>query len=372
MIRFTDEALYAKGTCNMIVSDPQTGDIFYQSSKFMTGNITPSTNLNEIRAGLGNPIVAMIPSDASIAVDFDSAAFSLRMKAAQLGATFTYSAPVPVCQVVEATGTSLAVSVADDVPVAPLGMPEPICFVQEVGAASLVAADGTAYPIDATTGAITGFTSANGKSYKVWYYANKASAQLATIGSLIDPKVVRAEAQIAVFSNKSGNTNAGTRVGWLYWVIPYLKLQADAAINGDQGTADTTKVSGQAIAYDPDVVSETCSDGDYATLGYYIYVPDDAAESIVGMAVVGGVTSVRKSTSAQLPVRFVMADGSLVIPPNYTSGFTYALGSAPTGTTISTAGVISAGSSTGTTPCTTTYVSGTKTFTVQSTVTVTN
>ena len=372
MIKFTDTSLYVKGTCNMIVSDPTTGDIFFQSDKFSTGSITPSTNLNEIRAGLGNPIVAMIPSDASLAVDFDSASFSLRMKAAQLGATFTYSAPAPVCQIVTATGTSLAVSVATYVPTTPLGMSEPICYVQETGAPSLVAADGTAYPVNASTGAITGFTATNGKTYKVWYYATRPSAQLATISSLIDPKVVRAEAQMAVYSNRSGAANNGTRVGWLYWIIPFLKLQADAAINGDQGTADTTKVSGQAIAYDPNVVSATCTDGDYATLGYYIYVPDDGAEDIVGLAIVGGVTSLVKSTSKQLPVRFVMVDGSLVAPDNYQSGFTYALTSAPSGTTISNAGVISAGSTAGSCTCATTYTVGDESFTLQSVVSVTN
>lgn len=372
MIRFTDDSLYAKGTCNMIVSDPQTGNIFYQSDKFSTGSITPSTNLNEIRAGLGNPIVAMIPSDAGIAVDFDSAAFSLKMKAAQLGATFTYSSPAPVCQIIEATGTSLAVSVATNAPVAPLGLNEPICYVQEAGAPSLVGVDGTAYKIDPATGAITGFTATTGKSYRVWYYAIKASAQLATIGALIDPKVVRAEAQIAVFSNRAGGTNQGTRVGWLYWIIPYLKLQADAALNGDQGTADTTKVSGQAIAYDPDVVPADCADGGYATLGYYLYVPDNDAESIVGLAVVGGVTQVQKSTTAQLPVRFVMVDGSLAVPGNYSSGFTYQLTSPPSGTSISAAGLITAGASTGSCACTTQYTAGDKTYTVQSTVQVVN
>ena len=372
MIKFYDDSIILKGTGNVIVSDPGTGDIFFQSDKISSGTITPSVNLNEIRSGIGNPIVAMIPSDASIAVDFDSTTFSLRMKAAQLGAQFTYSAPAPVCQIVNATSANLVVNVETNIPVAPLGMSTPICFVQEVGAPSRVASDGTAYEVNPTTGSITGFTATSGSSYRVWYYAIKPSAQLATISSLIDPKVVRYEAQFAVYSNRSGKTNNGTRVGWVYVIIPYLKLQADAAINGDQGSADTTKISGQAIAYDPDVVPSTCADGDASTLAYYLYVPDDAAESIVGLTIFSGVTSLPKSSTKQLPVRFVMADGSTVAPGNYSSGFSYALTSAPSGTTISNAGVITAGSTSGSAKCVTTYTAGTQTFTVDSTVTVTN
>ena len=339
MITFTDQRLYAKGTCNVILSDVLTGDIYYQSNKTSTGSITPSTNLNEIRAGLGNPIAAMIPSDSSIAVDFDSADFSLWAKAAQTGAAYSYGAPVPKCQVVTASGTSLSISVDDGVPIARLGDSAPVCYVQEVGASSLMLTDGNAFAIDAT-GAISGFAATSGKSYKVWYYVQNASAQKAVIGSLIDPKVVRFEAQIAVYSNLSGGSSQGTRVGWIYLTIPYLKLQGDAAISGDQGNNDTTKISGQAIAYDPNLVSAVCTDCDTSTLAYYVYAPDNAAQSITGIAVVGGIVNVVKDASAQIPVRIVVGDGSLVVPSSYEVGFAYE-SSATATATVSDAGVVS-------------------------------
>ena len=370
MIKFTDTSVYLKGTGNAIVSDPQTGDIFFQSSQFTTGSITPSVNLNEIRAGVGNPIVAMIPSDAAVAVDFDSAAFSLPMKAAQLGASLQYSAPSQVCQTVNATSTSLAVDITTYAPTAPLGMADPICFVQEVGAASFVGVDGTAYDINPTTGVISGFTATSGKTYKVWYYAIKPAAQYATITSLIDPKVVRFEVQFPVFSNKTSSGVKGTRIGYMYVTIPYLKLQADAAVNGDQGTADTTKVSGQAIAYESDVVTPTCADGDEAVLAYYTYVPDNAAGNIVGLAVVGGVVEVVRSTSEQVPVRLVMADGSLANPGNFANGFTYTLTGAPSGTTVSNSGVITAGTTAGDCDLTIQYANGDETLTCTVSVSV--
>lgn len=371
MINFTDDRLYVKGTCNVICEDVNTGDVLYQSNKMSTGNITPSTNLNEIRAGLGNAIAAMIPSDSQLQVDFEAADFQLWAKAAQLGATVSYSAPVPQCQTVVASGESLAIDVSEGIPVAELGQSEAHCYIQEVGAASLIASDGVAYEISAA-GAISGFVATASKTYKVWYFVQKASAQKAVISSLIDPKVVRFIAQIAVYSNRGGAASEGTRVGWLYYTIPFLKLQADATITGDQSNNDTTKISGQAIAYDPDTVSATCSDCDSSTLGYIVYTPDNAAGAIVGLAVVGGVVSLVKSTSKQIPVRFVMADGSLVVPASYATGFTYTPTSAPSGTTVSEAGVISAGSTAGDCDCAITYTAGEENFTCEMEISVTN
>jgi len=370
MINFTDDRLYVKGTCNVICEDVNTGDVLYQSNKMSTGSITPSTSLNEIRAGLGNPIAAMIPSDSQLQVDFDAADFSLWAKGAQLGASVSYSAPVPMCQTITASGDSLTISVADGEPVAELGKSEAVCYVQEVGASSLLMTDGVAYPIS-SAGVISDFVSTASKTYKVWYYVEKLAAKKAVITSLIDPKVVRFIAQIAVYSNRGGSSE-GTRVGWLYCTIPYLKLQGDATITGDQSNNDTTKISGQAIAYDPTVVTATCTDCDTSILGYYVYSPDEAADAIQGLAVVGGVVSLVKSTSKQIPVRFVMADGSLVVPSSYSTGFTYTPTSAPSGTTVSSAGVISAGSTAGDCDCLISYTDGTNTYTCEMEISVTN
>lgn len=340
MINFTDDRLYVKGTCNVICEDVVTGDVLYQTNKMSTGNITPSTSLNEIRAGLGNPIAAMIPSDSQLQVDFEAADFQLWAKAAQLGATVSYNAPVPTCQTVTASGDSLSIDVSEGAPVAELGADQAYAYVQTVGAASLIATDGKAYPISAA-GAISGFTAVNGTSYKVWYFVNKATAKKAVISSFIDPKVVRFIAQIAVYSNKSGGAGSqGTRVGWLYYTIPYLKLQGDATVTGDQSNNDTTKISGQAIAYDASIVSATCSDCDSSTLGYMVYTPDNAAGEILGIAVMGGVVEVRVGGTAQIPVNLVMVDGSL--NQIAYSDYTYTMSTPITNVTVSEAGVITA------------------------------
>lgn len=355
MINFTDERLYVKGTCNAICEDVVTGDVLYQSNKMSTGNITPSTNLNEIRAGLGNPIAAMIPSDSGLQVDFEATDFQLWAKGAQLGSAVTFAAPVPTCQTVAATGESLTIDVTSGVPVPELGASQAHAYVQEVGAASLIATGGVAYGIS-EAGVISGFTAESGKSYKVWYFIQKTTAKKAVIKSLIDPKVVRFIAQIAVYSNRgSGQASQGTRVGWLYYTIPYLKLQADATITGDQTNNDTTKISGQAIAYDGEVVTAACDDCDASDLGYIVYVPDQDTDSIQGLAIVGGLVEVRVGKTVQIPVRIVMVDGSLVTPSDYEQGFTYTLASGgDSKVTVSDAGVAT-GVATGDTEITVAY-----------------
>lgn len=371
MINFTDPRLYLKGTCQAIASDVKTGDVLYYSNKFTTGNITTSVTMGEIRAGLGNAIAAIIPSDSALNVEFTAADLSLWAKAAQVGATLGYNAPAPVCQTITADGTSLSIDVSEGKPVAQLGFSKIFCQVQEVGAGSGIAAGGVAYDLNPETGAITGFTATSGKQYKVWYFINKASAQVASISTLFDPKVVHFTAQMAVYANESGaNQNEGTRVGWLYAIVPRLKLGGNAGVVGDQSTNDTTSMSGQAVAFDTDTINAECSDCDASNLAYYVYVPDSGADSIRGiLAAMGGVISVKKSGTAQVQPRFIMDNGQLVATTDY-GKFTYTLASPPDGTTVSATGLITAGATPGDCDLTVSYNNGDETLTSQCKVSV--
>lgn len=348
MITFTDKSLFLKGVGNVILTDPDTGDILYQSKSFNAGSVSTSVNMNEIRAGLGNPVVATLPSDASLTVEFTAVDFSLFEKAAQVGASLTYGAPVPVAQVIKATGTSLTIDVTDGVPAAQLGFTEPVCYIQPVGAASPILRDGTAYPIS-EAGVISGFTATVDQEYKIWYFIQKATAHKATIGSLMDPKIVHFSASFAVYANVGGSANSGTRVGWLYVTVPKLKMQANANISGDQTNADTTVITGMALSEDEAVVSSvTDLCGDVSNpLAYYVYSPCNDAEIVQGIAVVGGLVSLPISSAKQIPVYLVMPDNTLVKPTSYSTGFTYTGSGLPTGTSVSTAGVISSGTTAG-------------------------
>lgn len=365
MIRFTDSRLYAKGIGEAICTDKTTGQILYFSNKFQTGNVTPSVTIGEIRAGLGNAIATTLPSDASVNVEFTAADFNLWAKAAQMGAMLQHNAPVMVCQTITATTASLSIDLKEGTPVAQKGFSKIFCYVQEVGAASPVATGGVAYDINPTDGAVSGFTATAGKTYKVFYFVNKATAQIATITTAMDPKVVHFIATVAVFSTSAGSSqNEGTRVGTLYIIIPSLKFGANGGITGDQTNNDTTSLSGQAIAYDPDVITDGCDEctGAGSDLAYYIYQPcASGEEEIEGVvANIGGI-SLKASTTYQMQPRIAMKNGELVKGDANT--FTYSATGAPEGTTVgANTGLITAGATVGDFTVEVSYTAGESTF----------
>lgn len=322
MITFTDENLYVKGTCNAICYDITTNDIVYQSSKMTTGSIAPSVKLNEIRSGLGNPVAEAIATDPSLQVDFEAADFQMWAKSAQLGLTPSYGATAQVCQTVTATGNTLTIDIAEGIPTSPVGGSQAFCFIQKVGAESKLLNDGKAYTVG-EDGTISNFNAVAGTQYKVTYYKEIVGARKVAISSFIQPKVVRFECQIAVYSNK-GSLSSGTRVGWLYYTIPYLKLQGDATITGDQNNNDTTKISGQALSYDTGESYDAASERKFPTLALLVYVPDDATAGIKGITVFGGTINAVAGEPTQIPIYFIMEDGSIMTPPSY-AGFNYTI-----------------------------------------------
>ena len=363
-IRFTDSSLFLKGTATAYLQDADN-NIVYASDKFTTANVTTSVTLGEIRAGIGNAIQAMIPSDSNLNVNFAAADFSLFAKAAQTGAALGYGAPVMVCQTVTASGTSLTIDVTGGVPVAAAGESDAVCFVQEVGAASPIVSGGTAYAISAA-GAVSGFTSTSGKTYKVWYHITRANAQIATVNSLFDPRVFRFTAIMAVY-DMAGATgaNQGTHVGNLHIIVPRLKLGGDAGgITGDQTTADTTSITGQALADSPETIDGACDEcaNGGTPLAYYIYVPCDTTSGVEGIvAQVGGVVSMAQSATYQLKPALVV-NGELVRNIDL-ADFSYTMSTALTGTTVSSGGVISSGTTAGDGEVSVSYTLGGETYT---------
>ena len=373
MVNFTDRKLYVKGTCVAQFADPSTGEILYSSNKFQSNGISTESDLGEIRAGLSNGVAAIIPSNSALTVNFTAADFNLYAKAMQVGATVQYGAPAPTCEVLTAAGTTLTLEMPNGAPVAQAGYSKIFGYVQTVGQESKAAVDGVPYEIDPTSGAIQGFQATSGTQYKVWYFVRKASAQMATISSLFDPKVVHFTAQMAVYANDGGGANnTGSRVGWLYVIIPRLKFDGTGGgLDGDQTTASTQGFTGQALSMDELVVSGTCSDCDAGVFAHYIYVEDAGASVFEGIAVIGGVVSLPVSTTAQIPVRLVAQNGELVVPASYSEGFTYTPTGAPTGTQVSAAGIIQAGSTPGDFQVKIEYQDGTETLTATIQVSVT-
>ena len=316
MITFTDERLYVKGTCNAICYDIVTNDVVYQSSKMEVGTVIPSVKTTEIRSGFGNPVAATIVTDPSLKIEFEAADFQLWAKSAHVGAKLSYGAPIQTSQIVTATGATLAIDVSKGVPVAAYGYANPFCFIQKVGADSKLLNDGISYSINALSGTIAKFTATEGEQYKVTYYVNEVGARKTIVGTVINPKVVRFECQIAVYSSRNG-TSKGTRVGWIYYTIPCLKLQPEATVTADQTTADITKISGQAMAYDTGDSYDATDERKYPTLAFLVYVPDDATDGVKGIVVIGGTVNVTVGVPTRLPIYFILADGSIARPTNY-------------------------------------------------------
>lgn len=373
MITFTDKRLYAKGICSAQLQDPSTGEVLSQSDKFASGNIQFSANTDPLRAGLGNGIATIIASDSDTQVNFTRADFDMMTKMMAVGGTVSYNAVSPVCQTVEATGAALKADVSKLVPVAQYGYSSIFCYVQEVGTASSYSVGGVPYPIDPTTGNITGFTAENGKSYKVWYFAKKPAAQVGIVNGAFNGRIVHFTAQIAVYQNVSGK-NKGTRWGWAYLIVPRLYLNPEGAnTTGDQSNYDTTTITGRAINEDAEVISAECDAcGGMGTSAYMVLVPDEESDEVAGIAVIGGVVSVAASGTAPVNAKLVMKNGELVTPsPASLLKYTVNAGTA-TGTTISTDGIVTAGSTQGTGSITIQYpAEGAAKYTAQAVLEVT-
>ena len=107
-------------------------------------------------------------------------------------------------------------------------------------------------------------------------------------------------------------------------------------------------------------------------LAFYVYSPCSEANIIQGLAVVGGLVTVEKSSTAQIPVMFVMPDNSLVPPADYSTGFTYTGSGLPSGTTVSASGLLSASTTAGDGEVAIEWTDGDATYTCPVNVSVVN
>ena len=313
MIQLNNKYLYAKGTCNVIVTDPATGNIDFQSNKVQTSQLTTAVNMNELRAGLGNAIAIQLPSDSAVNLELTTADFSMTARAMQLGSSVTYNAAAPVCEVITANSDTLTLT---NSAVAPQGFSKAIAYV-DTGA--------SAYEVNSSK-EVVGFTATPSTKYKVYYWIANPSAQQVKAYSVFNPAVKHVTMQIAVYSTENTSASSqGSLVGWLYCIIPRMQFSTKADTDGSQTSNATTVLSGTALAYDPDASEAICVDCGLSELAYWVYVPNgDVTQDVDSLVVVGGGLALVVGNSAQVPVRFLMKDGSLIVPDyslmSYTSG----------------------------------------------------
>ena len=178
---------------------------------------------------------------------------------------------------------------------------------------------------------------------------------MANVAGLGYDAVVNLEYGIPVYANENAANATNNRVGTLVVLVPFFKLNGSGAgVGGNSSGNTTTGISGMAIGYDSDVVSAECNPcSDSAPdLCHYLFIPCDGSNKPTALVVLGGYVSVVKSTTEAVDV-YLIVNNNLVKPdPAFLS---YELTSAPSGTSISDAGVITAGSATGSGALTVSY-----------------
>lgn len=354
---FSVEYLLSKFAESVTVSRPLTGEVLYYSNKLTEANGTVSVTMGEIRAGVGNPIIGVIPSDANATVEITDQTLSLAMRAYQTGGLHGYGAPVLVCVDVEVADGSTSIGFANEdngTPVAGVGFDKPYAYVQKIGEKSTIFSDGTPHEINVgTTDSSVSGTFLPG-SYKVWYWVDSPTAEYTTILANIDPSVVNVRLVYPVYSNVKED-GSGTRIGSLIVIYPYLKLNANAGVNGNSSGNMTTSVSGTAISYEDATVKAGCGacQNESSALVHYIYAACDGGENLIqGLVFPEGTLYVDESDEKQIKV-YLVVNGNLVVPDPVK--MTYTVTQSLTGLSVGSNGVVSAGSTTGSAEVRATY-----------------
>ena len=310
--------IYAKGTMDVWLFNPATGDLDYYSNKVQTNQLTTSVNMGAINAGVGNPVVINLPDTSQINLTLTAADLSLEARALSTGGTIGYNGVIPVMESITASGTSIQVT---GIPTAAYGMDKPYAYIDKAG---------DAYEVDPDTGLISGFTSVNGQSYCVRYFSKAASAKELTLSTVFAPAVEVAYIRIPCYSAQGSSANQGSKCGDLYIWIPRMQFSGNAATDGSQTTAATTDISGSALSYDAAVQSGVCEESAMTSLAYMVYMPlGGATVAVEGLAIVGGEIAVTVGDDVQTPVKYVI--NGVLVQPDY-ADLTYTITDTTTAT----------------------------------------
>lgn len=316
MFNFGKPNYFLKGMVEQTMRDPKTGNIVYYDNIASTAALNYTFNLQEIVGGFGNKLAGLLPDTTRLSGTYTSQGFSLDLKALQVGGEVSFNAAIPVCEVVTATGTTLAIT---GTPVNSYGQPKsdtnPWAMVREHNATTY---SGMNYGIDPATKEVIGFTATAGVQYDVLYNAQSASAQMLALPDAANPAVVSITQKWGVYATQNNSVSKGTLQGFLYVIIPNAVLGGDAGINGSQTENATTEFTWQAISNADNTLSCNACANAASDLAYYVYAPcDNATVEVQQLAILGSGVSVAVNGKEQIPVKYVMPNGSLV-QPNFT------------------------------------------------------
>ena len=297
--------VYAKGTMDVWMFDPSTGNLDYYSNKVQTNQFQTNVNLSPVNAGVGNPVVINLPDTAEVTLTITAADMSLAARRLAVGGTTSYNGTVMYIENIKASGTSLQLS---QPPVAAYGMSEAYAFIDN---------DGTAYTVDTDSYIVQNFVAVENQNYCVRYFVKQASAEQLRISSVFAPAVEVVMIRIPAYSAQGNSANHGSHCGDFYIWIPRMQFNGNAATDASQTAASTTDISGTALSYDEAVTAGTCDESEaYGALAYMVYMPlGGATVSVEGLVVVGGSVSVKVGETVQIPVKYVINDQ--LVQPSY-------------------------------------------------------
>lgn len=337
-IRLGDPNIFLKGIVEQTYYDPTTGNIIGYDNVATDGAIETSVNLQEITGGFGNPVVGIIPDSTRMTGTYTSAAFSLHTRQLISGGNLHYGGISPVCETILADSTTLTVS---KTPVKHYAQPasdtEAWCYIKPVGAANYY---GTNYKLNMSTKQVVNFVATPATSYEVFYFVTDASAQVLELPDMFNPSVVTISQKYGVYAKQNSTVSHGTLQGYLYVIVPRAILNGNAGVGANQTENATTDNSWMALSPDQNMMQ--CADCGNSTkvFAYYVYVPcGGETAAVANLAVIGGGVSVVESGSAkQIPVVYVMPDGSTQTPTY--SQLTYTVTTGATNASVSSSGQV--------------------------------
>lgn len=297
--------IYAKGTMDVWLFNPNTFDLEFYSSKVQTNNLTTDTNMGEINGSLRNPVLLSLPDSADLSLEITMATSSLDTRKISVGGEMTYNGVYPVLETIRATGSQLTVG---QTPVAPYGTNTAYAFINK---------DGTAYTINPDTKTVNGFTATAGKTYCVRYFTRAASARQLKIGSAFNPDIEVCMIRIPLYTTELGDASTrGTRWGDRYIWIPRLQARGQIDVNGSQTEADAETLSFRALPYEEALAEGVCLDESSFAIAYMVDMPAEGPWALVeGIAVPGGGITAPLRKKVKVPFVYLMSDGSVVPIP---------------------------------------------------------
>ena len=318
-ITFGDPALFVKGVAEQIFFDPSNGNIVGYDKTATESSVSITVNLAEITGGMGNQLIGVLPDTARITGTYTSSAFSLQTREKIMGGEIAYNAIAQVCEVITADSTVLKVSKTPEKSLAETTTDDAYwCYVRENGEKK----SGYNVSVDPITREVIGFAAEVGTEYEITYFSHIVSAQMLPIPTIWNPVLMTVQERYGVYAKQNGSAEKGSLRGWLYFIVPRAILNADAGVSGSQtGTADTNG-SWIAIPEKPENMPICECDGELHPLGYYVYVPCSGInDSVSNIVSVGSGLTLKSGRTAQLPIKLVMPDDTLIQPDYSTLGY---------------------------------------------------